>query len=236
MISVEKTKNIPDSLTNEKFKKHFKKFRNKKVQVSGIYYGAKDVRKSLEDAYNNKCAYCETIDFKPEIEHYRPKTKYKYLCYEWTNLMPACHNCNHSKSNKFPVINEISIEEFEKTGMALSELNEKEQPHILNPETDNPKEHFKFNTSGEIYSNTKKGKITICICKLNDKTLIYRRKKAYNALLDIVKMAKLNNDNIGKKALGIIKESIKKNQKPESEYSLFWQNIAINLEKLLIIK
>ena len=230
MIKIDKTSNIPDSLTNEKFKKHFKKFSNNKVKVSGIYYRAKDVVESLKNEYNNKCAYCETKDFNPEIEHYRPKSKYKYLSYEWSNLMPACSNCNNSKSNKFPVKNEISIEELKKIGTNLNKLNEKEQPYILNPETDNLKEHFTFNTFDEIYSNTKKGKITICVCKLNDETLIHRRQKAYNSILDIVKMAKLNNDTIGKEALHIINEKIKTNQKAEGEYSLFWQNVAINLE------
>ena len=52
MIQVKKTITIPDSLKNKKFQKHFKKFLNNEVQVSGIYYGATDVRESLKKEYN----------------------------------------------------------------------------------------------------------------------------------------------------------------------------------------
>ena len=72
-----------------------------------------EVRERLRDIYYNKCAYCEDIDAKPEVEHYRPKKKvsedsshpgYYWLCYEWTNLLPSCHYCNteSGKRNQFP--------------------------------------------------------------------------------------------------------------------------------------
>ncbi len=150
-----------------------------------------------------------------------------------TNLIPVCRSCNRSKSNKFPIENTITIKNLEKLGTALNILNEKEKPYILNPEIDSPKEHFSFNTLGEIYSKTKKGKITICVCNLNDETLIYRRKKEYDNILKIIEMAKLNNTNIGKKTLNIIKEVVNKNKKKEHEYSLFWQNISLDLENLI---
>ncbi len=34
-----------------------------------------EVRERLRDIYYNKCAYCEDIDAKPEVEHYRPKKR-----------------------------------------------------------------------------------------------------------------------------------------------------------------
>jgi hypothetical protein len=65
--------------------------------------------------YNKKCAYCEER-IKTYIEHYRPKGSvqgsrhggYYWLCYEWSNLLPACHECNKfggGKGTQFPVGN-----------------------------------------------------------------------------------------------------------------------------------
>ena len=71
------------------------------------------VRDKLNHYYLHKCAYCER-HCKAEIEHYRPKAGisedgthpgYYWLCYEWSNLLPSCHECNASggKMNQFPV-------------------------------------------------------------------------------------------------------------------------------------
>jgi len=236
MIRINKTKVIPESLENLKFQKHLKKFLKEEVSVSGDYYGALDVRASLDNEYNNKCAYCETIDYKMEIEHYRPKSKYKYLSYEWTNLMPACHNCNHSKLNKFPVKNSKIIDDINNSGSVkdLEKLNLIEEPYVINPEVDYPNEHFTFNIQGEILAKTERAEQTIKICNLNDKTLIYRRQKSYNDLLEIIKIAKLSSNKISAKVLEIIKNKINLKQKKESEYSLFWQNVAENLENQII--
>lgn len=34
---------------------------------------SREVVEALKALYHNKCAYCETFEFDPEIEHYRPK-------------------------------------------------------------------------------------------------------------------------------------------------------------------
>ena len=52
------------------------------------------------------CAYCEgstdTKRTRPEIDHFRPRSRYKHLTFKWDNLMYACHLCNKKKSDKFP--------------------------------------------------------------------------------------------------------------------------------------
>ena len=60
-----------------------------------------EVVEKLAKIYHGKCAYCEerTLIY---IEHYRPKGSvqgsrhggYYWLCLEWSNLLPACHECN----------------------------------------------------------------------------------------------------------------------------------------------
>src|ERR1700733_7022505 len=75
----------------------------------------KRFRNELENAFFNKCAYCETkLDalIKPTIEHYRPKAGitgvvghpgYYWLAFAWGNLLPVCNPCNSAKANKFPL-------------------------------------------------------------------------------------------------------------------------------------
>lgn len=54
------------------------------------------------------CAYCERDcdiaggDTKNEIEHFRPRSRYNSLMFEWLNLLYVCHRCNHNKKCKFP--------------------------------------------------------------------------------------------------------------------------------------
>lgn len=47
------------------------------------------------------CAYCEGIA-RGEVDHFRPKSKFPELVYSWSNWLFACHDCNHSKSNRWP--------------------------------------------------------------------------------------------------------------------------------------
>ena len=62
-----------------------------------------------------KCAYCETKYLKNSdnwLEHYRPKSQYYWLAYEWSNLIPTCTKCNRIKKAKFPIIDENYRVEF----------------------------------------------------------------------------------------------------------------------------
>lgn len=82
--------------------------------ISKAYYRHHTVLTALSGLYHNKCAYCESYDNEFEVEHYRPKASvlgethpgYYWLAYEWTNLLPACHDCNKvgSKGYLFPII------------------------------------------------------------------------------------------------------------------------------------
>ncbi len=58
-----------------------------------------------------KCAYCEShvshVSYG-HIEHYKPKSVYPELCFEWHNLLLGCARCNGAefKSDKFPLADE----------------------------------------------------------------------------------------------------------------------------------
>jgi hypothetical protein len=65
-----------------------------------------DVRGALYAMHGRICAYCGSIasDRRGDVEHYRPKSIYPWLTYEFTNYLIGCRVCNSSrKSNDFPL-------------------------------------------------------------------------------------------------------------------------------------
>lgn len=173
--------------------------RNKALINDTVYRDSYDTvygkRSFVEDqlaiSYKNKCAYCERIT-KADIEHYRPKKSvtgavhdgYYWLCYEWTNLIPSCANCNRegAKHNKFPI---LGIRVLHPTFLTDGNLDENankagqnplmtEIPYLLHPEIDNPMNFFEFslanNGTGIMLVGIdidNRGNNTIDICKLN---------------------------------------------------------------------
>jgi len=101
----------------------------KEKDKAEIKYRHSQIKQALVEMFNGKCAYCESkithIDYA-HIEHYKPKEKFKELCFEWTNLLLACGICNGAgyKGNKFPDVQEGGP--------------------IVNPCEDDPNQHFIF--------------------------------------------------------------------------------------------
>jgi uncharacterized protein (TIGR02646 family) len=60
------------------------------------------IKQHLFESSKDKCAFCEC---KPgeggniEVEHFKPKSIYPQLTFEWSNFLPSCRKCNSSKSN-----------------------------------------------------------------------------------------------------------------------------------------
>ncbi len=151
MIRIQKSAAVPATLlsqdvSNEKARlnnmvannqpigyKHFKK----------DLYGALDVRHQLLTDQHEKCAYCETTLLDKgggEVEHFRPKTKYRatrqrgashapayyWLAYDWNNMLCSCHECNRIKSTLFPLVQEANRDiQHQNIGQ--------EQPILVNP-------------------------------------------------------------------------------------------------------
>jgi len=236
MISIEKDySEIPDSLSNESFRNHFDKFKEKQVSVSGKYYAADDVLAKLKVLYNNKCAYCETKEYKPEIEHYRPKSKYPLLAYEWSNLLPACHACNQSKSSHFPTLNKPDYRNIKDA----KKLNKSEKPTILNPEIDKPEKHFSFNiNTGEIETknDSEKAIQTIKYCDLNSENLIYRRQKKVKnikKIINLIHLYTLQGKILPESVIDNLISEIKNGASINSEYSLLGLYLWVNFEKII---
>ncbi|MBI3681588.1 MAG: HNH endonuclease [Acidobacteria bacterium] len=74
----------------------------KKKKFPTIWGAAKP---QLAAMSNDKCAYCEhPIGSKREgqVEHFKPKSLFPTLAYNWNNYFLACGGCNGAKSDKWP--------------------------------------------------------------------------------------------------------------------------------------
>jgi uncharacterized protein (TIGR02646 family) len=130
----------------------------------------KTFRLHLEKIYYGKCAYCESR-FELQIEHYRPYKLYWWLFFEWTNLLLACPTCNQKKKERFP----LNDENKRLTGPGAdnfrvdSKVLLGENPLLLNPELDDPREHLVYlpQVNGKIeialQGTSEKGKTTITV-------------------------------------------------------------------------
>ena len=58
-------------------------------------------RADLRNPFQGLCGYCEGIA-RGEVDHFRPKSLYPELVYYWSNWIFACHDCNHTKLDKWP--------------------------------------------------------------------------------------------------------------------------------------
>ena len=63
-------------------------------------------RDELSDRFFGKCGYCERRcdgpANSPTVDHFRPKSKFPKLTYEWTNWIFSCKRCNEEKGNLWP--------------------------------------------------------------------------------------------------------------------------------------
>jgi uncharacterized protein (TIGR02646 family) len=159
-------------------------------------YGAKEVKDKLLQIYQKKCAFCESdtsVGAAYDVEHFRHKSHYYWLCYEWTNLLLSCQICNRSyKQTHFPLENEVNrlhhhpIQPngcFDKAACHIFSTTLKtETPFLLHPAIDQPTEHLQFLKDGKLHGLTSKGMLSIQFYGLNRRRLVEVRK---DIILDI---------------------------------------------------
>ncbi|PSU88919.1 TIGR02646 family protein [Photobacterium kishitanii] len=74
------------------------------------FYRNDAVREGLIKSSEGKCAFCECIPSEGgniEIEHFKPKSEYPELTFEWDNFLPSCRKCNGSKGTHDTVLEPI---------------------------------------------------------------------------------------------------------------------------------
>jgi uncharacterized protein (TIGR02646 family) len=109
----------------------------KMVLREAIY---QSVAPELYDCHHGKCCYCEApLDANYEVEHWRPKSGYYWLAYDWDNLLLVCGFCNKTKSNQFPIEDEAKRASNHRMSL------DAEKPAILKPDGDiDPSSHIEF--------------------------------------------------------------------------------------------
>lgn len=128
----------------------YRKIPEKEKQQLTSFYRNNDVREALVKSSRGKCAFCECIPGEGgnvEIEHFKPKSIYPDLTFEWLNFLPSCRKCNGAKDSH-------------DTGV---------EP-IINPYDVDPKGLFYFDDieiKAHISANTGIAEKTIEVCGLN---------------------------------------------------------------------
>lgn len=62
----------------------------------------KNLRIRLRRRFHDICGYCEEEDTPGTLDHFKPKSKFPELVYEWSNWVFACRGCNNFKGCKWP--------------------------------------------------------------------------------------------------------------------------------------
>ena len=133
----------------------------------------RDFREDLGSRFSTNCGYCER-NCRGEVDHFRPKSRFPALVYEWSNWIFACHECNQAKGDK-----------WSETGYV--------DPCAV-PESDRPENYFTFDTeTGEIIplddldqARYEKAATMIDDLSLNDDQHMKRRDRLLKALAAIM--------------------------------------------------
>lgn len=137
-----------------------------------VHYRHQDIKEKLFASSHQKCAFCEAKPAESgniEVEHFKPKSLYPELAFEWDNFLPVCRKCNDSKSN-----HDTGIEP------------------IVDPSCDDPETIFTYSFINIIPKDDKNeiADRTIEICDLNSERLYEARAKLLKALCSYEKQVK----------------------------------------------
>jgi uncharacterized protein (TIGR02646 family) len=105
-IDLEKIENSPKPIKKEieaaktKVKNARDKYNPRKTK-----HGINPVKQPLYNMFSGKCAFCERkVELSAgRIEHFRPKSQYVDLTFDWNNFLYSCEVCNNRKGDKFPL-------------------------------------------------------------------------------------------------------------------------------------
>ncbi|WP_179131170.1 retron system putative HNH endonuclease [Candidatus Entotheonella palauensis] len=79
--------------------------RRRKPYFPTVWSSDRRVKSALATWSHSKCAYCEdkiNARRSQQVEHFKPKSLFPSLAYDWDNYFLACNGCNGTKSDKWP--------------------------------------------------------------------------------------------------------------------------------------
>ncbi len=156
----------------------------------GDKYRCKKVVQKLWKMQYHKCCYCEQMipseGHSKAVEHFKPKSIFKYLRNDWKNLLLVCPQCNGGKLNRFPV--ELT-EESGETKVVYIKTESDAKPLIIDPSNPgiDPEEHIDFivDDADDVYGlitardNSKLGQLTIEVVRLDNEFYTDKRRHYY---------------------------------------------------------
>jgi uncharacterized protein (TIGR02646 family) len=184
----------------------------------------KKVLKQLKSMYGGCCCYCEgepsSVSYA-EIEHFKAKSIFPELCYDYSNLHFSCKRCNLAKSDEF---NELLID---------SSVDEPEN-YI----------HYVGELAAEI-DNNERGKKMIEVLKLNDRADLREERskylsiftKNYDLIIHALETVLANEGNEGLELIrpfihSFIAEVTLKSKHGESYCTMIKHNFSDKIEML----
>ena len=178
----------------------------KEKRKTDTKYKHLQVKETLVAMFHGKCAYCESkithIDYG-HIEHYRPKSLFPSLTFDWSNLLLACGICNGAKGDRFPEISDGGP--------------------IINPCDDDVDNHFEFFYDDiarltSVIGRTTRGQITEQLLGLNRHDLRKYRSNQVRKIYALVRLARTDSE-----AKDLLTEAIK----DSAEYAAFARAICL---------
>lgn len=149
----------------------------KKPTAMKTRYAHAQIKQQLSAMFGKKCAFCESIVTAvsyQNVEHFRPKSIYPRLAYEWENLLFCCTVCNVGyKKDRFPLLNGNTKKLDPSDPCALDNTDSNA---LIDPTSDNPEKYFTFENE-RIISLNRRARITVDVCGLNRDDLLDERRE-----------------------------------------------------------
>jgi uncharacterized protein (TIGR02646 family) len=130
-------------------------------QVTGAYT---KFRAHVQQDFRRCCAYCLLPELEAagesnfEMDHFRPRSKFTHLLYDFHNLYWSCSVCNGNKWNRWPTPQQ------EQMGLGFVDFCK-----------DDFQDHFQLSPDGFWIPTTVSGQYTEAIIKLNSPHLVAKR-------------------------------------------------------------
>lgn len=159
-------------------------------------------KRAIASMSHRKCAYCETpinAERSAAVEHFRPKSLFPSLVYDWVNYFLGCGGCNGAKSDRWPA-----------GGICY-----------VRPDESDPETLFLFREDGRMEAVDAGGPadFTIKDLDLNREWLVRPRARAIQnsleELTDVLDQAEVPEDA----KLWLVRRAFERLQNPELAYS-----------------
>jgi uncharacterized protein (TIGR02646 family) len=148
----------------------------KLVEKAEKKYNHNQVKDSLKIMFQKKCAFCESlithVDYG-QIEHFKPKSSYPGLCFDWNNFLLCCSICNgkSNKGDKFPLADEGGP--------------------FVNPTEENPDDFFGFEYDSLlkkfiVFPKHERAKTMLGIININREDLLEHRTEYLSKIVDTI--------------------------------------------------